>query len=217
MKSKQPPRFDIERFLTSAGTARQIVEFRRGEVIYAQGDPCDSVLYIEKGQVNISALSKTGKQAVLATMGPGDFFGLGGLAGQPVRIGSATALTGATVLIVDLQEMARLLHHEHAMSDRLMAYLLKRTIRTEEDLIDQVFSSSEKRLARKLLLLAQYGDPGNPLRTIPRVSQEVLAEMIGATRSRVNFFLKKFERLGFIDYKGGLRVHNSLLTVVLHD
>ena len=150
-------------------------------------------------------------------LGPGDFFGEGGLAGQPVRMGSATASTSTTILFVDQHEMVRLLHQQHAMSDRFIAHLLARTIRIEEDLVDQLFSSSEKRLARKLLLLARYGEHDKPVRTIPAISQETLAEMVGTTRSRVNFFMKKFQRLGFIDYKDGLKVHNSLLTVVLHD
>ena len=193
------------------------MEYRRADVIYTQGDPCESVLYIQKGGVKVSVLSKTGKEAIVAMLGPGDFFGEGGLAGQPVRMGRATASTSTTILLVDQQEMVRLLHQEHAMSDRFIAHLLARTIRVEEDLVDQLFSSSEKRLARKLLLLARYGEHGKPVRTIPPISQETLAEMVGTTRSRVNFFMKKFQRLGLIDYKDGLRVHDSLLTVVLHD
>jgi CRP-like cAMP-binding protein len=162
-------------------------------------------------------LSKTGKQAIVAMLGPGDFFGEGGLAGQPVRMASATAVAEVTVLFVDQNEMVRLLHEENAMSDRLISHLLMRTIRIEEDLVDQLFSSSEKRLARKLLLLAQYGNSQRQLRAIPSVSQETLAEWVGTTRSRVNAFMKKFERLGFIDQTDGLTVHRSLMTVVLHD
>jgi len=215
--SKQHGTFDVQAFLDSEGIGKKIVEFRRGDVIFNQGDPCESVLYIQKGGVKISVLSKTGRQAVVAILGPGEFFGEGGLAGQPVRMGTATASTGATILFVNQQEMLRLLHHETAMSDRLIAHLLARTIRIEEDLVDQLFSTSEKRLARKLLLLARYGARDKPVRAVSAISQETLAEMVGTTRSRVNFFMKKFERLGFIDHKDGLRIHDSLLTVVLHD
>jgi CRP/FNR family cyclic AMP-dependent transcriptional regulator len=217
LDQREPKPFNVQKFLDSAGVARRIVEYGRADVIFRQGDPCDSVLYLQAGGVTISVLSKTGRQAVVAMLGPGDFFGEGGLAGQPRRVGSATATDHTTVLIVDQQEMVRMLHEQPAMSDRLMAYLLARTIRVEEELIDQLFNSSEKRLARKLLLLARYGDPNSPIRTVPALSQETLAEMVGTTRSRVNFFLKKFERLGFVTRKNGLRVNNSLLTVALHD
>jgi CRP/FNR family cyclic AMP-dependent transcriptional regulator len=216
MESKQNGTFNAQAFLDSAGVARRIVEYRRADVIFTQGDPCESVLYIQKGGVKISVLSKTGREAVVAMLGPGDFFGEGGLAGQPVRMGSATAIIRSTILFVDQGEMVRLLHQQHAMSDRFIVHLLARTIRVEEDLVDQLFSTSEKRLARKLLLLAQYGEHDKPER-LPAISQEALAEMVGTTRSRVNFFMKKFQRLGFIDYKDGLRVHNSLLAIVLHD
>jgi CRP/FNR family cyclic AMP-dependent transcriptional regulator len=216
-ESKQDGAFDVQAFLDSTGVARRIAEYRRADVIFTQGDPCESVLYIQKGGVKISVLSKTGREAVVAMLGPGDFFGEGGLAGQPVRMGTATASIRSTILSVDQDEMVRLLHQQHAMSDRFIVHLLARTIRIEEDLVDQLFSSSEKRLARKLLLLARYGEPDNSARTVPAISQETLAEMVGTTRSRVNFFMKKFQRLGFIDYKDGLKVNNSLLTVVLHD
>jgi CRP/FNR family cyclic AMP-dependent transcriptional regulator len=217
MPSNQNGTFNAQAFLDSAGVARRIVEYRRADVIFSQGDPCESVLYIQTGGVKISVLSKTGKQAVVAMLGPGDFFGEGGLAGQPVRMGSATASTSTTILVVDQHEMVRVLHQQRAMSDLFIAHLLKRTIRIEEDLVDQLFSPSEKRLARKLLLLARYGEHDKPVRTIPAISQETLAEMVGTTRSRVNFFMKKFQRLGFIDYTDGLKVNNSLLTVVLHE
>jgi CRP/FNR family transcriptional regulator, cyclic AMP receptor protein len=216
-ESKPEGAFDVQAFLDSTGVARRIVEYRRADVIFTQGDPCESVLYIQKGGVRISVLSKTGKEAVVAMLGPGDFFGEGGLAGQPVRMGTATAIIRSTILSVDQEEMVRLLHQQHAMADRFIAHLLARTIRIEEDLVDQLFSSSEKRLARKLLLLAQYGQHDKPERAIPAISQETLAEMVGTTRSRVNFFMKKFQRLGLIDYKDGLKVNDSLLTVVLHD
>jgi CRP/FNR family transcriptional regulator, cyclic AMP receptor protein len=162
-------------------------------------------------------LSKTGKEAVVAMLGPGEFFGEGCLAGQPVRMGSATAVTSSTILFVDRDEMVRLLHRQHAMSDRFIAHMLTRTIRIEADLTDLLFNSSEKRLARTLLLLARYGKHDKPVRPVPPISQETLAEMVGTTRSRVNFFMKKFQRLGFIEYTNGLKVNNSLLTVVLHD
>jgi len=211
------PPFEVDQFLDSSGVARSIVEYRPAEVIFRQGDPCDSVLYVKKGGVKISVLAKTGKQAVVAMLGPGDFLGQEGLAGQPVRMGSASAITSTTILIVEQPEMLRLLHEEHAMADRLMSYLLARTIRVEEELVDRLFNSTERRLARKLLLLARYGRPDGPVRAVPQFSQETLAEMVGTTRSRVNFFIKKFERLGFITRKNGLRVNNSLLTVALHD
>jgi len=214
---KQEGAFDVQAFLDSTGVARRIVEYRRADVIFTQGDPCESVLYIQQGAVTISVLSKTGREAVVAMLGPGDFFGEGGLAGQPVRMGTATASIRSTILFVNQDEMVRLLHQQHAMSDRFIVHLLARTIRIEEDLVDQLFSSSEKRLARKLLLLARYGERDKPARAVPAISQETLAEMIGTTRSRVNFFMKKFQRLGFIDYKDGLKVNNSLLTVVLHE
>jgi CRP-like cAMP-binding protein len=216
-ESKQKGAFDVQAFLDSTGVARRIVEYGRADVIFNQGDPCESVLYIQKGGVKISVLSKNGREAVVAMLGPGDFFGEGGLAGQPVRMGTATASIGSTILSVDQDEMVRLLHEQHAMSDRFIVHLLARTIRIEEDLVDQLFSSSEKRLARKLLLLAQYGEHDKSERAVPAISQATLAEMVGTTRSRVNFFMKKFQRLGFIDYKDGLKVNNTLLTVVLHD
>ena len=193
------------------------MEYRRADVIFTQGDPCESVLYIQKGGVKLSVLSKMGREAVVAMLGPGDFFGEGCLAGQPVRMGSAIAITGSTILFVDKDEMVRLLHQQHALSDRFIAHMLARNIRIEADLVDQLFNSSEKRLARTLLLLARYGTQDTPVRVVPKISQETLAEMVGTTRSRVNFFMNKFKRLGFIDYKDGLKVNNSLLTVVLHD
>jgi CRP-like cAMP-binding protein len=209
--------FDAQIFLDSAGLKKKVVEYPRNTVIFAQGDPCDHVLYIQKGNVKLSVLSKSGREAVVAMLGAGEFFGEGCLAGQPVRMGTATAVADSTVLLVDKTQMVRLLHKQHAMSDRFIAHMLARNIQIEEDLIDQLFNSSEKRLARTLLLLARYGKHDKPVRAVPPVSQETLAEMVGTTRSRVNFFMKKFQRLGFIDYKDGLKVNNSLLTVVLHD
>jgi CRP-like cAMP-binding protein len=217
MESARKSTFDIQAFLDSAGVARQIVEYRRADVIFTQGEPCESVLYIQKGAVKLSVRSKTGREAVVALLASGDFFGEGCLAGQSVRMGSATAITGSTILVVDKNQMVHLLHRQHALSDRFIAHMLSRNIRIEEDLIDQLFNSSEQRLARALLLLARYGKQDKPVRTVPKISQETLAEMVGTTRSRVNFFMKKFQRLGFIDYKDGLKVHNALLTVVLHE
>jgi CRP-like cAMP-binding protein len=217
MESTKKGTFNVQALLGSAGIARKIVQYRRAEVIFTQGDPGESVLYIQKGGVKLSVLSKTGREAVVAMLGPGDFFGEGCLAGQPVRMGSATAITDSIILLVDKDQMVRLLHKQHTMSDRFIAHMLARNIRIEEDLIDHLFNSSEKRLARTLLLLARYGKPDTPVRAVPKISQETLAEMVGTTRSRVNFFMKKFQRLGFIDYKDGLKVNNALLTVVLHD
>jgi CRP/FNR family transcriptional regulator, cyclic AMP receptor protein len=196
-----------------------VAEYGRGETIFTQGDACEDVLYIQTGGVKLSVLSKTGREAVVAMLGPGDFFGEGCLAGQPVRMGSATAITPSVILSVGKARMVRLLHQQHAMSDRFISHMLARNIRIEEDLIDQLFNSSEKRLARALLLLARYGKQDKPVRAVPRISQETLAEMIGTTRSRVNFFLNKFKKLGFIEYNGQipLKVNSSLLTVVLHD
>jgi CRP-like cAMP-binding protein len=174
-------------------------------------------MYLQKGGVQVSVINEVGKEAVLAILGPGDFFGEGGMAGQSVRMGTATAITPATLLVIEKKEMIRMLHAEHAFSDRFVSYMLSRNIRIEEDLIDRLFNSSEKRLARTLLLLARYGQEAQPQKMLPKVSQETLAEMIGTTRSRVNFFMNKFRKLGFIHYNGGLRVHSSLLSVVLHD
>jgi len=214
---KPKDKFDAEAFLTSAGVSRKIVQYRRGEVVFRQGDPGDHVLYVQKGAVKLSVLSKEGRQAVVAMLGPGEFFGEGCLAGQPVRMGSAMATMVSSVLQVDRDSMERVLHEQHALSYRFIAHILARNIRIEEDLVDQLFNSSEKRLARTLLLLARYGKHDKPVREVPKISQETLAEMVGTTRSRVNYFMKKFQRLGFIDYTDGLKVNNSLLTVVLHD
>jgi CRP/FNR family cyclic AMP-dependent transcriptional regulator len=187
-------------------------------VIFSQGDACDTVIYLRLGRVKLSVLSHAGKEAVVAVLGAGDFFGEGALADQPVRIGTASAMTEATVLIIEKHEMIRVLHEQHAFSDRFIAHMLARNIRVEADLVDQLFNSSEKRLARTLLLLARYGKRESHERVLPRVSQETLAKMVGTTRSRVNFFMNKFKKLGFIDYNGGdITIHSSLLSVVLHD
>ncbi len=217
MTSKRKPPFDAQAFLDSAGVSRTVATFRKGEKVFSQGDLCGNVLYIQAGGIKLSVISKAGREAVVAMLGAGEFFGEGCLAGQAVRMGSATAVVASTILVVDKEEMIDLLHEQHTFSDRFITHLLARNIRIEEDLIDQLFNSSEKRLARTLLLLARYGKHDQPVREVPAVSQETLAEMVGTTRSRVNFFMKKFQRLGFIDYADGLKVNNSLLTVVLHD
>ncbi len=217
--AKAMPVFNAHTFLESAGVAKTIVQYGRGEAIFTQGDACEHVMYIQTGGVKLSVVSKIGREAVVAMLGPGEFFGEGCLAGQPLRMGSATAMTPTTILLVGKEKMVALLHKEHAMSDRFIAHMLARNIRIEEDLIDQLFNSSEKRLARALLLLARYGKQDKPARVVPRISQETLAEMIGTTRSRVNFFLNKFKKLGFIEYDGELplKINSSLLSVVLHD
>jgi CRP/FNR family cyclic AMP-dependent transcriptional regulator len=211
--------FNTQAFLDVAGVRKNIVGYGRGESIFTQGDACRHVMYITSGGVKLSVLSKAGREAVVAMLGPGEFFGEGCLAGQKVRMGSATAITPSSVLLVSKKEMVRLLHSQHAMSDRFISHMVSRNIQIEEDLLDQLFSSSEKRLARTLLLLARYGKQDKPVRVLPTVSQETLAETIGTTRPRVNFFLNKFRRLGFIEYddKRPLKINSSLLSVVLHD
>jgi CRP/FNR family cyclic AMP-dependent transcriptional regulator len=209
--------FNVQAFLDSAGVARTIVEFQAKDTIFSQGDIGKDVMYIQKGTVKLSVVSKTGKEAVVAMLKPGDFVGEGALAGQPVRIATATSATPVTLLAIGLKEMIRVLHAEHEFSDRFISYMVGRNIRIEEDLIDQLFNSSEKRLARTLLLLARYGNNEKPQFVLPKISQETLAEMVGTTRSRVNFFMNKFKKLGFINYDGGLHVNDSLLSVVLHD
>lgn len=216
-KSKKKSVFNAQNFLDSAGVARKLWECRRAEKIYSQGEPAETVMYIQKGGVKLSVVNSVGKEAVVAILGPGDFFGEGGLAGQAVRMGTATAITPTALLVIEKKEMMRMLHAEHAFSDRFLSYMLSRNIRIEEDLVDQLFNSSEKRLARTLLLLARYGKQDQPQKVLPKVSQEMLAEMIGTTRSRVNFFMNKFRKMGFIQYNGGLHINSSLLSVVLHD
>ena len=199
------------------GTRLQRVEYEPSATVFAQGDPATSVMYVEQGAVRLSVLSHTGKEAVVAVLDMAHFFGEGCLAGQSQRMATATAMAACTIIVVEQQEMVRQLHANPAFADRFLTHMLTRNIRIEEDLVDQLFNSSEKRLARTLLLLARYGEPDASHRTLPRVSQETLAEMVGTTRSRVNFFMNKFRKLGFIDYNGGLKVHNSLLSVVLRD
>jgi CRP-like cAMP-binding protein len=209
--------FNAQAFLDSAGIAKKIVEYQRGEGIFSQGDACDSVMYIQKGGVKLSARSETGREAVVAMVGPGDFFGEGCLAGQPVRMGSATAITLSTILVLKKAKMVRLLHKQPELADRFIAHMLGTNIRIEQDLTNQLFNHDEKRLARTLLLLARYGKQDKPQRVLPQMSQQKLAKMVGSTRAKVDFFMKKFKRLGFIESDDGLKINNSLLSVVLHE
>jgi CRP/FNR family transcriptional regulator, cyclic AMP receptor protein len=215
--AKKPASFDPQAFLDNAGVSKKVSEYRRGESIFTQGDGAVSVMYIQRGGVKLSVVNGSGKEAVVAMFGPTDFFGEGCMAGQTVRMATATALAPTTLLVIEKNEMLRVLHEEHELSDRFINYMLAHNIRVEEDLVDQLFNSSEKRLARTLLLLARYGKQDQPDRALPQVSQETLAEMIGTTRSRVNFFMNKFRKLGFIEYNGRIKVNKSLLTVVLHE
>jgi CRP/FNR family transcriptional regulator, cyclic AMP receptor protein len=217
LKNAKAAVFHAQAFLDSAGVARKVREFKRRETIFSQGDPSQTVLYIQKGGVRLSVVNKTGKEAVVAILEPGDFFGEGCLAAQPLRMATATAISPTIALVIEKKEMIRVLHAEHEFSDRFISFMLMRNIRIEEDLIDQLFNSSEKRLARTLLLLSRYGKEDKPQRVLPKVSQEMLAEMVGTTRSRVNFFMNKFRKLGFIEYNGGLQINTSLLSVVLHE
>ena len=216
----EPPRFDVEVFLATSGVARRLVRFAADATVYVQGDRATSVWYIRRGRVKLSVLSSTGKEAIVAVLGAGDFFGEGCLAGQSRRMGTATALEDTTTLRLGKRVMMQTLQSEPALAERFLAHMLTRNIRIEEDLVDQLFNPGEKRLARTLLLLARFGTEEAGVRTLPNVSQETLAEMVGTTRSRVNIFMNKFRKLGLIDYSGGrkaLRVNSSLLTVVLHD
>jgi CRP/FNR family transcriptional regulator, cyclic AMP receptor protein len=196
---------------------RRILKFHKKQAIFAQGDPCGSVLFIQSGTVKISVVANSGKEAVVAILGEGDFFGEGSIAGQPVRVATATALSPVSVLEIKKREMIRVIHEEHEFADLFIAHMLRRNVRVEEDLVDQLFNSSEKRLARALLLIARYGKEDVPEKIIAKVSQETLAEMVGTTRSRVSFFMNKFRKLGFIEYNGGLQINSSLLRVVLRD
>jgi len=216
-ESKQKSSFDPKSFFDTAGVARKVAEFRRSEAIFSQGDAANSVMYVQQGGVKFSVVNESGREVVVAMFGPTDFFGEGCMAGQSVRMGTATAITPSTILVITKNEMLRVLHDEHKLSDHFIAYMLAHNIRVEEDLVDQLFNSSEKRLARALLLLARYGKQDQPVRVLPKVSQETLASMIGTTRSRVNFFMNKFRKLGFIEYNGKIKVNKSLLTVVLHE
>jgi CRP-like cAMP-binding protein len=209
--------FDPNTFLATIGDGRKILAVPKKQSIFTQGDTADAVFYIRTGKVKLTVVSKEGKEATIGILKKGDFFGEGTLAGQMVRMGSAIAMTDCEVLRVNKKAMMEAVHGEHAFSDMFVAYLLARNIRYEEELVDQLFNSSEKRLARVLLLLAHFGKEGVPETVVPKISQETLAEMIGTTRSRVSFFMNRFRKLGFIHYNGGLQVHSSLLNVVLHD
>ena len=211
--------FNAQAFLQSAGLAKKIVEYHRDEAIFSQGDRCDSVMYIQRGGVKLSVLSKTGREAVVAMLGAGDFFGEGCLAGQPLRMGSAVTIVPTTLYRIPKAEMMRMVHEQPEFSDHFISHVVARSIRVEEDLVDQLFNSSEKRLARVLLLLARFGKEGKIEPVIPKISQEVLAEMVGTTRPRISGFMNKFRKLGFIEYNGELpiKINNSLLSVVLHD
>jgi CRP/FNR family transcriptional regulator, cyclic AMP receptor protein len=218
MATKRRPRFDPTSFLAKVGDGRTISKYRKDQSIFAQGDPADAVFYIRKGKVKVAVVSEQGKEAVVAILGANEFCGEGCLAGQPRRIATVTAMSECTIMRLPKASIIRVLHDEPAFSEMFISHLLARTIRVEEDLVDQLFNSSEKRLARLLLLLANFGKEGRPEPMIAKISQETLAEMIGTTRSRVSFFMNKFRRLGFIDYNGsGLEVHSSLLNMVLHD
>jgi CRP/FNR family cyclic AMP-dependent transcriptional regulator len=216
--AKKDRGFDPKEFLATIGEGRNVLAFAKKQTIFTQGDAADAVFYIQEGKVRLTVVSKTGKEATLGILSEGEFFGEGGLAGQSSRMGSATAMTDCELLRIDKKAMMLALHRELKFSDLFVAYLLARNIRYEEDLVDQLFNSSEKRLARLLLLLAHFGKEGVPETVIPKISQETLAEMIGTTRSRVSFFMNRFRELGFLDYgASGLQVHSSLLNVVLHD
>jgi CRP-like cAMP-binding protein len=214
--AKAPDGFDLESYLESVGPARRLVTYARGQVIFSQGDAGHVVKYVQKGAVKLSVLSKIGKEAVVAVLGPGDFFGEGALTGQTIRIGTATAMVSTRILTIDKDAMNLLLRDEPTFSHRFITHMLARNVRIEADLVDQLFNSSEKRLARTLLLMARYGQ-ASPEATLPKISQETLAEIVGTTRSRVNFFMNKFRRLGLIEYNGVIKVNRSLLSVVLHD
>lgn len=210
-------KFDVDKFLANIGDGRTIVRVRKKERVYAQGDACDAIFYIKKGKVKLTVVSENGKEATIAILNPTDFFGEGCLTAQQLRMGAATAMSDCELMRIGKTAMTSALHSQHALSDLFVAHLLGRNIRYEEDLVDQLFNSSEKRLARILLLLAHFGKDGKPEKVIPRMSQETLAEMVGTTRSRVSFFMNRFRKLGFIKYNGELEIHSSLLSVVLND
>ena len=209
--------FDPKAFLATVGEGRSVTKSREGEVVFSQGDPADALFYVQRGKVKVTTLSSQGKEAVVAILGAGDFFGEGCLAGQPLRISTVAAIVDSSIARLAKADVIRVLQEQPAFSELFMTYLLARNVRMEADLIDQLFNSSEKRLARLLLLLANFGKEGRPEKVVAKISQETLAEMIGTTRSRVNFFMNKFRKLGLIEYNGGLKVHHSLLTIVLHD
>ena len=211
------PAFDVQAFLDSVGVPQKVAEYAPLSVIFAQGDPGDNVMYIQKGAVRLSVLSHAGKEAIVGVLGPGDFLGEGALAAQPIRMGTATAVSATSVLVVPKKQMIQLLHDAPGFSGRFIEYMLQRNIRIEEDLVDQLFNSSERRLARTLLLLSHFGKDGKMEMVIPKINQDLLAARVGTTRSRINFFMNKFRKLGFIEYNGDLKVHSSLLNVIVHD
>jgi CRP/FNR family cyclic AMP-dependent transcriptional regulator len=218
MATKTLRKFDPKAFLATIGDGRKILAFKQGEAVFGQGGLTDAVFYVQKGKIKLTVLSQNGKEATIGVLGQGSFFGEGGLAGQALRLGSASAMTDCVILRIDKKSMVEALHREHSFSDLFVAHLLARNIRYEADLVDQLFNSSEKRLARILLLLAHFGKDGIPETVIPKISQESLAEMVGTTRSRVSFFMNRFRKLGFVEYDdNGMQVHSSLLNVVLHD
>jgi CRP/FNR family cyclic AMP-dependent transcriptional regulator len=217
MTPKLKPLFDPKLFLAKVGKGRTISEYRKNQVVFSQGDPGDAIFYIHKGKVKLTIVSSAGKEAVIAILGAGDFLGEGCMAGRPLCLGTATAMSDCSIVRLEKRATIRVLHEEPAFSEMFLAYVLSRNMRIEEDLVDQLFNSSEKRLARVLLLLANFGKEGKPEPVIAKISQETLAEMIGTTRSRVSFFMNKFRNLGFIEYNGELHIHSSLLNIILHD
>ena len=216
-KPRKKSPFEVEKYLRTAGVARTIETYGKGQTIFSQGEPCHAVMYLQRGVVKLTVTSSSGKEAVIALLDAGEFFGEGCIAGQPLRSATAIATEPSSVLVIGKQEMIRVLHEEHEFSDRFVSYMLQRNVRVEEDLADQLFNSSEKRLARALLLVARYGKEEQPEKIVAKLSQETLAEMIGTTRSRVSFFMNRFRKLGYIKYNGGLEINSSLLRVVLHD
>jgi CRP/FNR family transcriptional regulator, cyclic AMP receptor protein len=217
MTPKAKPLFDPKSFLAKVGEGKTIAEYSKSQMVFSQGDPANAVFYIQKGKVKLTVVSNAGKEAVIALLGAGDFLGEGCLAGQPLRMATATAISSSSIVRLEKEAMIRVLHEEPAFSEMFLSYVLSRNMRIEEDLVDQLFNSSERRLARVLLLLSHFGKEGKPEPVIAKISQETLAEMIGTTRSRVSFFMNKFRKMGFIEYNGGLHVHSSLLNIVLHD
>lgn len=216
-KSKKTAGFSVDDYLSSAGSSRRLAKYKKGQVLFSQDDPSSNVMYIQSGNAKITIVNTQGKEAVLAILGPGDFVGEGCIIGNPVRMATATAIAPLSAMIIEKKEMMRVLHEQGEFAQKFIQYMLERNIKIEADLVDQLFNSSEKRLARALLILARYGKAGEPETLVAKISQETLAELVGTTRSRVNFFMNKFRKLGFIHYNGGLQVHSSLLNVVLHD
>ena len=216
-KSSAKRSFQVGEYLAESGVQKKVLSYRKAQTIFPQGEKADSVFYLQAGAVKMTVISTAGKEAVVALLRPGDFFGEGSIAGQPLRVSTATAMESSSVMRIEKQEMLRVLHEEHEFSDRFVAHMLKRNVRIEEDLVDQLFNSSEKRLARALLLVARYGNNEKPQKIVAQISQATLADIVGTTRSRVSYFMNKFRKLGFIKYNGGLEVHDSLLRVILRD